>query len=491
MPDWPSSETLLDVLFAAWLIWAITAVVGILAQRRSPVATLAWTLALLLMPYVGALIYVGFGPRRLRRRRLRYLAASDEVVRAVIDRLHATRSGATFDGRPGLQQLVRASERLGEGAPVRADSVTLYREGDESYQALERAIRAARHHVHLEYYIWESDPIGTRLRDALCERAAAGVAVRVLLDGVGSGLLGSRFWDPLVASGGQVAWFNAFGLWSWRPHLFNFRTHRKLVICDGHIGFTGGINISARHSVRQVGATAWRDTHVRIVGEPVRKLQRVFLEDWFYSNPSNRPRPEDIDHFFPASPPVGGPWTQVIASGPDDNRAAIHRFYFGAIVGATQRIWLTTAYFVPDDPTVAALTDAALRGVDVRLLVPLRGDSRLVSAASRSFYDEMATAGVSVHEYTGRMLHAKTLLVDQDIAVVGTANIDNRSFRLNFELIAVMYDAGVAAELAEHFRVDLESARQWRKPSRKRLRRLSVWYDRFLESLARLFSPLL
>ena len=154
-------------------------------------------------------------------------------------------------------------------------------------------------------------------------------------------------------------------------------------------------------------------------------------------------------------------------------------------------MWLVTPYFVPGEAARMALTSAALGGLDVRLLVPKVCDSRLVTLAARSYFDELLEAGVKVHEYGPRMLHSKALLCDDDLAIVGSANFDHRSFRLNFELIAVMYDAGVAAELAEHFRVDLESALQWRKPSRKRLRRLSVWYDRFLESLARLFSPLL
>lgn len=477
-------------LLLAWAIWVVTAIFGILAQRRSPVASLAWILGLALLPYAGALVYLFFGPRRLRRRRLRYSAATSRVAQAAGQYARAPEA-APFDGDERQRQLIELAARTGEGRAARAERVEIYDDGDACYGAIVAAIAAARHHVHVEYYIWEPGGVGTLLRDALVARAAAGVEVRVVVDQLGTNRLPRGFWTPLTEAGGEVAAFNEIRLSRLRPQLLNFRTHRKLVVCDGRVGFTGGMNISDHHSRRHSGAAAWRDTHLMIVGEPVRKLQLVFLEDWLFANSAARGANLYTEDYFPVLRSADGPWVQIVASGPDDERAAIQRCYFGALTAAARRIWLTTPYFVPDDATLMALTTAAQRGVEVRVLVPKRGDSRLVAAASRTYFDDLVRAGATVHEYAPTMLHGKTLVVDDDIAIVGTANIDNRSFRLNFELIALLYDRTLTMTLAAQYAADLTRATPWQRPSRRRLKRLGPLFDRFLDSLARLFSPIL
>lgn len=479
-------------MFLAWALWVVGAIIGILAQRRSPVATLAWILVLALLPYAGVLVYIAFGPHKVKRRALRYAAAMDQVARATVEHLGATKSGQRFSGRDAQRQLIHLIGRAGEGHPTRASRVDLFDDGARCYRAMEEAIEAAKHHVHLEYYIWERDAAGMRFRDLLVAKARSDVEVRVLVDAIGSNTLPRGFWAPLLDAGGEVALFNPLRLRRLRPQLINFRTHRKILVCDGAVGFTGGMNVSERQSAVYTGGKAWRDTQVRIEGEPVRKLQRIFVEDWMFATPGkHRRRRLEFVHYFPRLCSDAGPWMQLVASGPDEDRDAIHKAYFGAITAATRRVWLTTPYFIPDEATYMALVTAAQRDVDVRILVPKRGDSRLVSAASRTYYDDLVAVGIRIHEYGPPMLHAKTLLVDDDIAIVGTANVDNRSFRLNFELIAVAYDAPLAATLAGHFERDLELARPYRKPSRRRLRRLGPHFDRFLDSLARLFSPLL
>jgi cardiolipin synthase len=486
-----ASVSLWQWLVLAWAIWVLGAIVAILAERRSPVATLAWILGLAMLPYVGGLIYIAFGPRKLERRVLRYAAATDEVGKAVVAHLGATKSTEPFKGREAQMQLLRLLARAGEGHATRAERVELLADGDACYDAIEQAIAAARHHIHLEYYIWEPDALGRRLRDLLVARAADGVEVRVLVDAIGSNRLPGGFWSALEAAGGEAALFNPLRWRRLRPQLINFRTHRKIVVCDGRVGFTGGMNVSERHSAREVGAAAWRDTHLLVAGEPVRKLQRVFLEDWLFANPEARLAADGMVRYFPALRAEQGTWVQIVASGPDEERDAIHKAYFGALTAATRRIWLTTPYFIPDEPILAALTTAALRGVDVHVLVPKQGDSRLVSAASRTYYDDLVALGIRIHEYGPPMLHAKTLVVDDDIGIVGTANVDNRSFKLNFEIVAVAYDRGMATQLAMLFERDLAHARPYRKPSRRRLRRVGGMLDRFLDSLARLFSPVL
>ena len=491
MPEFLASVSLGTWLLFAWLLWAVVVVIGILAQRRSPVSTLAWMLALLLMPYVGGVLYLFFGPRRLQRRLLRRADATDRVASVAVEHLRATRADAVFSGRGMQQQLMRMLDEAGEGRAARASRVTVIEDGDECHAALLAAIAAARHHVHVEYYIWEPGHCGSELCAALARKAAAGVEVRVLVDHLGSNRLPRNYWADLERAGGQVAVFNELRITRFRPQLLNFRTHRKQVVCDGRVGLTGGMNVSDRHSRRHSGADAWRDTHLRIEGEPVRKLQRIFFEDWMFARPRFRAAAVDNERYFPALHSGAGAWTQVISSGPDEDNDAIHRFYFGAINAGTRRIWMTTPYFIPDEAILTALLTAALRGVDVRLLVPKKGDSRLVTAASRSYFDDLVNGGVRVYEYGPPMLHAKTLLVDDDIAVAGTANVDNRSFRLNFELIAVAYDTALAGTLAAHFVRDLGRASPYRKPSPRRMRRLRTLADRFVDSLARLFSPVL
>ncbi len=470
---------LIALLSLAWLLWIALVGIGLILERRSPAATLAWLLALLFMPYFGFLVYLLFGPRRLRRRRLRYGRARDRLIQST-HRLRQDR--AVPEGFPDAdleRQVALLLERVGQGAPSPAANVVLLETGDACFRAIEAAIEAASHHVHLEYYLWQPDRVGTRLRDLLVEKARAGVAVRLLLDAIGSDRATDRFLRPIRDTGGETAWFNPLRLRRLRPNHVNFRTHRKIAVCDGRIGFTGGINISDDHS----GPDAWRDTHLRIEGEPVHRLQFIFLEDWYFATDRAPFEPE----FFPRFPERStGPWLQIVESGPDDNRHAIAKLFFAAIAGARSRVSLATPYFVPSEALTAALIVAALRGVEVRVLTPKRSDSRLVTAAARSYYDELASAGVRIFEYGPPMLHAKLLVVDDRIGAIGSANFDNRSLTLNFEAMAVIHDAGLAARLTESFEIDLRRAGRYVKPGR----RASVG-QRLFEATARLLSPLL
>lgn len=477
------TEHLTALLSLGWLLWVALVAVGLILERRSPAATLAWLLALLFMPYFGFLVYLLFGPRRLRRRRLRYGRARARLIQST-HRLHQDRTELPGFPNTGLErQLAILLERTGQGAPAPAAEVTVLETGDDCFQAIEAAIEAATHHVHLEYYMWQPDWIGTRLRDRLAAKARAGIQVRLLLDAIGSDRITDRFLQPLREAGGMVAWFNPISLRRLRPNHINFRSHRKIVVRDGRIGFTGGVNVSDDHSGTRSGPAAWRDTHLRIEGEPVHRLQFIFLEDWYFATDQAPFEPE----FFPPPPePSAGPWLQIVESGPDNNRYAIAKLYFSAIAGARRRVWMATPYFVPNEALTAALITAALRGADVRVLAPKRSDSRLVTAAARSYYDELASAGVHIFECGPPMLHAKLLLVDESIAAVGSANFDNRSLMLNFEAMAVIYDAGLAAHLADSFEADLRHASRYVKPGRR-----ATLGQRLAESTARLLSPLL
>lgn len=464
------------ILTIVEIAWVLSLAVTIVLERRSPVATLAWVVALAWLPLLGFLIYYFFGPRRLRRRKLKRQEGARLLLRAMRE------LDAELDD-PRWTSLARLAMAAGQAPPLPVRDVTLYFEGDPTFDAIERAIRQARHHVHLEYYIFDDDAVGRRVIAALAERARAGVEVRLVLDAIGAYRLPERALEPLRAAGGEIAWFNPVR----RPHLrlANFRTHRKILICDGDLAFTGGMNITEDQA--STGAN-WRDTHVSFRGPACRALQRVFLEDWYFA--SGRPPPTGPQYFPPFThDEARGEHTlvQIVASGPDLDLFAIQKLFFGAIAQAQRRVWLTTPYFVPDEPTLAALLSAGLRGVDVRVLVPRSSDNVLVDLAARSYFPELARARVQILEYEGRMLHAKTLVVDETFGVVGTANFDNRSFRLNFEVVAAIYDRATCAALARAFQDDLEHAR----PVKVRSLRDKPFLERLGEAGARLFSPLL
>ena len=480
MPDIPW----LAIAVIAYLVWVAIACATILLSRRTPQSTLAWMFAFIALPGISGIYYAMFGPRRLVRRRRRYGVARKRAE-AASRHLHDAACDATALP-PEAEPLAEVGRRLNQGDPTYARKVELLDSGDEKMKALERAINEAKHHVHLEYYIWEPDRVGTHCRDLLVAARGRGVEVRVLYDYAGSPNLNRAFWKPLVDAGGEVLVFNPLRFSVASVNLGNFRTHRKIAICDGMVGFLGGINMHDPESAVRSGSKAWRDQHVAITGEPVRRLQRLFLENWTYSGGAFRLSTRTTPLYFPSAGEGGeGTPVQILASGPDDDNAPLLAFYLAAISSARKRLWIETPYLIPDEPLETALRVADLRGVEVQIIVPQHGDSRLVTMASHTYCDSLHKAGIQVFLYGPRMLHAKTMIVDDTVAMVGTANMDNRSFRLNFEVAAAFYDAKVIARLAERFEEDRARSKVFSR------RRRGARLNQVLESIARLTSPVL
>ncbi len=468
---WTATEHLVAWLVAGWAIYVLGLGFWIILQKREPAATLSWLISLAALPYLGFAIYFFFGPQRIKRQRLRR------------DRSRSTLPAPPSDGHlpdPAAVELARMSQATCGLPPSTATSARLLIDGSSKYRLLNQEIAGASEHVHLEYYIFQPDRTGTALRDALAERAQAGVKVRLLLDAVGSGSTSRAFLKPLIDAGGEVAWFHPMRIhWFWQRPWLNLRSHRKIVVIDGAIAYTGGINITDEED-ESLGDIAYRDLHLRLEGDVVRSLQLVFLEDWAYA--TGKP----LLHIrFPDSNP-GNIVAQVVVSGPDSPWEAIHRLHVAAIHAARRRVWLVTPYFVPGEAAMMALTSAALGGLDVRLLVPKETDSRLVTHAARSYFDDLMAAGVKILEYGPRMLHTKALLCDDDLAIIGSANFDHRSFRLNFESSVMFHDQGVVADLAELIEHDCASCTTVTAD-----RNRSLWRSRLPEALARLLSPLL
>ena len=494
---WPFS-TFTNVSWPAllgwfWAAYALALAAWIVLQKRPPVATLAWILVLSLTPVVGLAVYAYFGPQRVQRQRLKRWH-----YRASLLSQHDWQALRGQQAEPPAWALQHA--RLIErccGLPMSAcHSARLLGSGGQALQALLQTIGQARAHIHLEYYIFRPDETGQTVLRALAAKAREGVAVRLLVDAIGSFSLYARrsrcqALQELLAAGGELALFHPARLDRFRP-LVNLRTHRKLVVCDGRVGFIGGINITDQENENVSGERAWRDTHLELRGAAVRWLQYVFLQDWVYASGRIPPVPggsllaAESSLAGLAAPEAAKPIpVQIVASGPDTDGEAILRAMVDAIGLARERIWLATPYFVPTEETLFALTSAALRGVQVKLMVPACGDSLLTSAAARSYFDELQRAGVLIFEYTAAMFHAKTLLVDDRYGMVGSANFDNRSFRLNFEAAAVVLDEAFNAELAAMFTRDLSRCR--RVPARRPL----PFGQRLLEAAARLFSRVL
>jgi cardiolipin synthase len=465
-------EHLLPLLWAAWLCYLMILAVWIVIQQREPVATLSWLLVLAALPFVGFLIYYAFGPQRVRRQTRRRLRSEAAL---------GIRKGRDPQSARGLSigRIVESTT----GYPMATSTrVRLLVDGASTFDAIVDAIRAARKHVHLEYYIFAADQSGTQIRDALIERAKAGVHIRLLLDGVGSRVLMRTFLAPLRDAGVELAYFHPVRWWLTpflRPKL-NLRSHRKIVICDGEVGFTGGINVTDDEN-EQVNSNAYHDLHLRFEGDAVHWLQVAWLQDWHYATEQAL---QGSDLFPDAAD--GSICTQIIPSGPDNPWEPLHRVHVEAIHRAEQRVWLATPYFVPSQAAVFALGGAAMRGLDVRLIIPMRSDSLLVDASARSYFERLQKAGIRLYQYGPRMLHAKALLVDDGLSVIGSANFDSRSFRLNFELSVLFCDQGVASDLEKFFDAGFKAAHEVPNPLPKR-----SFVQRLGEGVARLFSPIL
>jgi cardiolipin synthase len=472
------------ILFTAvgYLI-GIALIPRIIMQRRQSGATLAWVLVIFFLPYLGAFLFLAVGSQTIRWRRKRRQRARDAVAPRLAASTQAVRRFEALVEETALAALGEPARELARLADKLAlpscggNAIELLVDPAATFSKIEAAIASARSHVHLEYYIWRADDTGRRLRDHLVEVARSGIEVRVLVDDVGSRSAGRRFWQPLVESGGHVGRFlrvNAIARWLLLNR--NNRNHRKIAVVDGSVAFAGGINVSDAHL---------RDTHVCLGGPIVARLQEIFVEDWFNSTNEDLTAPQ----YFPDPVPTGEQRVQILASGPDDGRTyAIETIYFAALTLARKRAWLTTPYFIPDVTLAAALRTAALRGVDVRLLLPRTPDQPFVYHAARSFFPELLEAGVKIYQYSdAAALHAKTATVDGCWATVGSANLDLRSFRLNFEANAVAYGPMLAGELEQVFECDLARAHRL---DLAEFRNRGV-LERAFEGAARVLAPLL
>lgn len=467
------------------------AIVTLLAyEQREPTATLAWLLSLIFLPVLGLLLYLMIGRTRAHRVAKKY-AVVVAKLRQVIEKYrvyHKLEEAGDAATNPQIASLVSLGDRLASTPASRGNQVRILVDAKAAYHAMEAAIRSAQHHVHVDFYIIQPDVTGRRLRELLVERAREGVQVRLVCDGVGSGRLPKDFWAPLIAAGGEATVFRPVMRLLARLPLrdrFDFRNHRKLLIVDGRIGFTGGINVGREYLGLDPEVGYWRDTHVQIAGPAVLSLQKVFAEDWLHAAEQLL----DDESYFPtpASDSRGPFSVHIIDSGPDRSVSPISYLFTQAFALANQRIWVTSPYFIPSPAIQMALISAALRGVDVRLLVPMRPDHRLVMLAAISYFQPLLEVGVRIFRYERGFVHAKTMVVDDWVGTIGSANMDMRSFHLNYELNAFVYGAEFCEQLAEQYLADLEHASEMSLDQELRTGLVA----RLIRAGARMASPLL
>ncbi len=487
MPVWPQHAALHVWVGLFFEVLAFALIPLVLLRRKEPASTIAWILTLVFLPAVGAFLFVAFGQERVRwpARRKRQL---DAIVRKELSQRAAASSAqrdtvpAPVPGETELElSLFKVGAHLTHSHATSGNAVVPLFGGNDTYDALGAAIDAARHHVHAEYYLIRNDATGEWFKDRLIAAAQRGVEVRLLCDGYGCFAVHRSYFRALKKAGVRLGTFLPMRSLLLQP--VNLRNHRKIVVVDGTVAFTGGLNIGDEYRGKMKGVGSWRDMHMRLEGGAARDLQRVFYQDWFFTTGEALQAAE----YFP--PPVAraSATIAIVPSGPDTRNEAIERIFFGAIAGARRRVWITTPYFVPDQAITVAMELAAMRGVDVRIILPQHSNHAVTFHAGRSFYEPLLEAGVGVYEFVPGIVHAKTMVVDSAVSLVGSANMDLRSFRLNFEVHALIHDSALAARLEREFEQDLaQSQRVSLAAWRTRGARLRIY-----EGASRLVSPLL
>jgi cardiolipin synthase len=464
----------------------------IIYDTRSSIKTLAYVLLLIFLPVIGMIFYLSFGINYRKRKIYSKKIIRDEALAGRLRQELFQYSKHTFEQAGSDIQTHKklaymlAKDSMSTLSP--GNDVKLLINGENKFPEVLQALAAAKNHIHIEYYIYEDGETGRSIEQLLIKKVKEGVTVRFIYDDFGSHSIRKGLVKRLKVAGVQAYPFYKVLYWRLANRL-NYRNHRKLIIVDGHTAFVGGINVSDRY-VNKKGITKklfWRDTHLRISGPGAHHLQYVFMCDWNFCAKDNL-QPNEM--YFPRSFSLnasGRKIVQIAASGPDSDTPTILFSVLQAINLARNEILITTPYFIPGESLVDALIVASLGGVSVKLLVPGTSDSKIVNAAAHSYYEDLLAAGIEVYLYSKGFLHAKTIVTDRELAIIGTANMDHRSFDLNFEVNALVYDRDAATELANVFYTDLQDAEKIN---------LDTWinrplYKRMIEKTARLLSPLL
>lgn len=476
---------------ALYVLIIILVISKVLYDTRSTTKALAYILFIVFLPIFGMIFYFSFGINYRKRKLYSKKIVEDEQLRERIKtKVNIYSQGISDSGLIARKSktLVEYVRNAGRSPLTANNEVKLLINGEEKFAELLKALERATSHIHIEYYIYNNDFTGNQIADVLIRKAKAGVEVRFMYDDFGSHGLGKSFIKKLQDAGVQTAPFYKI-IWYAFANRLNYRNHRKIIVIDGSVGFVGGINISDkyRNDLKKENHLYWRDTHLMINGQATAYLQYLFMGDWNFC--SKIPFQYSESYFIDETEQdiLKNEVIQIAASGPDSKQPVIFYSLLEAINSAKERIYITSPYFIPDESLMDALIIAVQGGLDVKILIPGISDSKLVNAAANAYYTELLKIGAKIYRYNKGFVHAKTMVIDDDVAIVGSANMDYRSFDLNFEVNAIMYSKNIAAQLTDVFENDLEvsqliDAQTWLN----RPKYIHLW-----EKIVRLLSPFL
>jgi len=472
---------------ALYIINFLIAFTIIFLERKDPSATLAWLMILFLLPGVGILFYFLFS-QNISRQKIFRLSKFEEasISNALSEQMDDIRNGYFKFIKPEAekwQDMIRLNQTYSEAYFTQDNQITILTDGVHKFNSLMRDIQNASISINIMYYIVKNDTLGRTLIDALTKKVQEGVEVRFLVDGLGGRQLTKKSLSCFKAAGGQFAFFFPPKL-KYVNMKLNYRNHRKLVIIDNKIGYLGGFNVANEYIGKNKKFGYWRDTHLRVTGGSVEDMNSRFILDWRFSSKERLA----ISHsYYPKITQNGSTGIQIVSCGPDSPKSEVELGYLKMICNAKKNIYIQTPYFIPDSSILEALKMATLSGVDVRIMIPCKPDHMFVYWATYSYIGILLNAGARIFIYDNGFLHAKTICVDGEVVSIGSANFDIRSFRINFESNAFIYDSEQACKLESIFEADIEKSHELTK---------QLYHNRsllikFKESIARLLSDLL
>ena len=473
-------------LFVA--IYVLMVSVVIFYENQRPEKTIAWLLILLVFPVFGFILYLFFGHKfqkikKFKKKKLLSIKEFDEVFQR--EKIYPSKSLEYIEQTmPDKKKLITLLHNMEDSQLSFNNATEVFVDGRKTFDSFIEEIKKAKDHIHMEFYIFRDDEIGQEVQNHLIEKSKEGVEVRIIYDGMGNIGISKEFIRKFEENGIKTFCFSPV-YFPVINNRINYRNHRKILIIDGKVGYIGGFNIGKEYAGNHNGIKVWRDTHLKITGNAARHLQNVFIDDWFFMTGESL---KDLRYFPVCEAEYGSAVIQVVKGGPDSAWESIMQMYFAMISNAKKSIYITTPYLIPNESILMAITNAALSGIEVKMIIPAKSDYVFMTWASSSYTKELLEAGVRVFEYDKEsFIHAKTIVIDGELSSVGTANLDVRSFSMNFEINAFIYNKELAARLENDFNNDLMSSEEItlemveKKPFTRVL----------LESWAKLFSPLL
>ena len=468
------------IIFCIYQLVVIVTIIHVVMDNRQPAKTMAWALVIWFVPIVGIVFYLFFGINTRKERLVSQRSMDQLSKRSMLEFVEQKNLCLPEEHKPVIDLFVNENFSL----PFQNNEVRIYTDGYAFFPALLKEIAAARDHIHIDMYIFADDPLGRLVADALIDKVHEGVEVKLIYDDVGCWNVSHSFFERMREEGIEVVPFLPVRFPSFTSKV-NYRNHRKLIVIDGHTGFIGGMNIALRY-VKGTKTQPWRDTMLQITGNGVYSLQRAFLVDWYFVDRTQisdrKYYPKNIESAFNTT------LAQVVTSGPVTPYPEIMQGLVRIILSAKHYIYIETPYFLPTDPVQFALKTAALGGVDIRIMVPLRSDAKFVEWASRSYLREMVSAGVKVSYYNAGFLHSKLVVSDDSICTCGSTNVDFRSFENNFEANVFIYDEEVAVRMRDLYLADEQNSTLFTDiPKRVH----PSFMKRLGESVVRMLSPLM